>query len=263
MAAPGPCRKSARGHRRRTLSHEPAVRIRRPREAVLDHIGDGSDVSWFLSPETRAAFHRGDCDLVPNSFSDVPRLMRQSLSPPLVVTTVSAPDRHGYFSLGPDAEYTASFIGELPFFVEVNPPACRVRSARTSSTSATPRLVRGRHARWSASPRAPLDIDRRIAARIAERIPDGATLQVGIGAVPNAVLAELDGHRELGRPHETALRRRRRPGRVGRGHRARATPPIATRSSPPARSARSACSTSSPRTPGSSSGRSTTPTTRA
>jgi acyl-CoA hydrolase len=40
-------------------------------------------VSWFLSPANREAFHRGDCDLVPNSFSDVPRLMRQSLSPRL------------------------------------------------------------------------------------------------------------------------------------------------------------------------------------
>jgi acyl-CoA hydrolase len=42
-------------------------------------------VSWFLSPETRDAFRRGDCDLVPNSFSDVPRLMRQALSPELAV----------------------------------------------------------------------------------------------------------------------------------------------------------------------------------
>ena len=70
-------------------------------------------------------FTRGDCDLVPNSFSDVPRLMRQTLSPRLVLTAVSPPDRHGYFSLGPHAEYTASFIGEVPFFVEVNPSVPR------------------------------------------------------------------------------------------------------------------------------------------
>ena len=82
-------------------------------------------VSWFLSPHNRDAFHRGDCDLVPNSFSDVPRLMRQSLAPRLVLTSVSPPDAHGYFSLGANAEYTASFIGEVPFFVEVNPQVPR------------------------------------------------------------------------------------------------------------------------------------------
>ena len=42
-------------------------------------------VSWFLSPANRDAFRRGDCDLVPNSFSDVPRLMRQAVAPPLVL----------------------------------------------------------------------------------------------------------------------------------------------------------------------------------
>jgi acyl-CoA hydrolase len=82
-------------------------------------------VSWFLGPHNRDAFHRGACDLVPNSFSDVPRLMRQSLKPRLVLAAVSAPDRHGYFSLGANAEYTASFIGEVPFFVEVNPRVAR------------------------------------------------------------------------------------------------------------------------------------------
>jgi acyl-CoA hydrolase len=46
--------------------------------------------------------------------------MRQSLNPKLVVTTVSAPDRHGYFSLGTNAEYVAALIEEAGFFVEVN-----------------------------------------------------------------------------------------------------------------------------------------------
>ena len=41
-------------------------------------------------------------------------------------------------------------------------------------------------------------MDRRIAARVAERIPNGATLQIGIGSIPNAILAALDGHRNLG-----------------------------------------------------------------
>ena len=70
-------------------------------------------VSWFLSPASRSAFHAGACDLVPNNFSDVPHLMR-SLRPSLVVAAVSPVDRHGYFSLGCNAEYVAAFIGEVP-----------------------------------------------------------------------------------------------------------------------------------------------------
>jgi acyl-CoA hydrolase len=61
-------------------------------------------VSWFLSPHDKAAFHRGDCDLVPNNFSEVPALMRRTLREPLVLAAVSPPDAHGYFSLGCHAE---------------------------------------------------------------------------------------------------------------------------------------------------------------
>jgi acyl-CoA hydrolase len=155
-------------------------------------------VSWFLSPHNRDAFHRGDCDLVPNSFSDVPRLMRQSLQPRLVLAAVSPPDDHGYFSLGANAEYTASFIGEVPFFVEVNPRMPRTFGGNQLHVSdivgyceaETPMLE---------LPQPPAsERDHRIAAFVAERIPDGATLQAGIGAVPNLVLGMLGDHHELG-----------------------------------------------------------------
>ena len=61
------------------------------------------------------------------------------------------------------------------------------------------RLVRGRTTRCVDVAPAPAgDLDRRIAALVAERIPDGATIQVGIGGVPNALLPLLEGHRDLG-----------------------------------------------------------------
>src|SRR5450631_1634526 len=77
----------------------------RPRPYIEGERPGLRHVSWFLSPHSRAAFHRGDCDLVPNSFSDVPRLMRHSLAPRLVLAAASPPDRHGYFTLGTNAEY--------------------------------------------------------------------------------------------------------------------------------------------------------------
>jgi len=155
-------------------------------------------VSWFLSPHNRAAFHRGDCDLVPNSFSDVPRLMRQAVRPRLVLTATSAPDRHGYFSLGPNAEYSAALIGEVPFFVEVNTQMPRTFGANQLHISDVVGYCETDRPLVEVPGPKPTERDRRIAELVAERVADGATLQAGIGAVPNLVLELLSGHRELG-----------------------------------------------------------------
>ena len=92
----------------------------RDRRYIDGEVPNLRHVSWFLSPHDKDAFHGCRCDLIPNSFSDVPGLMRHLRGPKLVLASVSAPDRHGYFSLGCHAEYVAAMIGEVPFFVEVN-----------------------------------------------------------------------------------------------------------------------------------------------
>ncbi len=155
-------------------------------------------VSWFLSPITRDAFHAGTCDLVPNSFSDVPRLMRQSLAPGLVLAAVSAPDRHGYFSLGTDASYSAALIGEVPFFVEVNSRMPRTFGGNQLHVSDVVGFCESDTELGQLPAIQAADRDQRIAELVADRIPNGATLQAGIGAVPDLVLGMLSGHRELG-----------------------------------------------------------------
>ena len=154
-------------------------------------------VSWFLAPPNRAAFHAGTCDLVPNNFSDVPHLMR-SLKPSLVVVTVAPADRHGYFSLGCHAEYVAAFIGEVPFFVEVNPRMPRTFGENQVRVDQVVGWCEVETPMVEVPPVPASEIDRRIAGFIAERVPNGATLQVGVGSIPNAVLALLVDHRELG-----------------------------------------------------------------
>lgn len=170
----------------------------RPRRYMDGEIPGLRHVSYFLSPANREAFRAGHCDLVPCNFSEVPRILRRSVRPDLVITSVSAPDRHGYMSLGVDAEYTASLIGEVPFFVEVN--------ASTPRTYGANQLHVSDIVGWCANDRPMVeypvprvgDRDRAIARLVADRIPDGATLQIGIGAIPDMVLAELKGHRDLG-----------------------------------------------------------------
>jgi acyl-CoA hydrolase len=155
-------------------------------------------VSYFLSAATRKAFADGGCDLVPNHFSEMPQLLEESAARPIVLAAASPPDAHGYFSLGTNADYAAALIGRVPFFLEVN--------ERMPRTFGLNQIHGSQILGWShadrplvEAPPAPSDErDRAIAAQIVERIPNGATLQVGIGGVPNAVLDGLREHDDLG-----------------------------------------------------------------
>jgi len=155
-------------------------------------------VSYFLSPVTRPAYWEGRCDLVPNHFSEMPHLLRTHTRCSLVLAAVSPPDRHGYFSLGTNAEYVAALIGKVPFFVEVNPRMPRTQGLNQIHESQLLGWCERDAPLVPVAPAIPDERDRAIAAQIVERIPNGATLQIGIGAIPNAVLESLVDHRDLG-----------------------------------------------------------------
>jgi acyl-CoA hydrolase len=155
-------------------------------------------VSYFLSPITRPYFQAEAIDLVPCHFSEVPLLLGLLDGPLLAVAAVSPPDRHGYFTLGTNSDYVSSFIGRVPFFVEVNP--------QMPMTSGGNQLHISQVAGWCEADyplvEVPLpDFDEtfeQIGKLIAERVPDGATVQAGIGAASTSVLAKLGEHRDLG-----------------------------------------------------------------
>ncbi len=157
----------------------------------LDH------VSWFLSHITRSAFHAGTCEFAPANFSEVPAFLAAK-QPALVLAAASPPDRHGYFSLGLSADYVVSLIGKVPFVLESNPAM--------PSTHGANRLHRSEVLAWCEAESelvevpAPLvdDADRAVATFVAERIPNGATIQLGIGSIPTAVAGFLRDHRDLG-----------------------------------------------------------------
>ena len=170
----------------------------RDRRYIEGELPDLRHVSWFLSPHDKDAFGAGRCDLVPNSFSDVPNLMRHLPGKRLALASVSSPDRHGYFSLGCHAEYVASMIGEIPFFIEVNRQMPRTFGENQLHVSEVLGWCEADYPLVELPEREGRDADRRIAEFVAERIPDGATLQVGIGSIPDHVLGLLGDHRHLG-----------------------------------------------------------------
>ena len=155
-------------------------------------------VSYFLSPASRKAYLAGQCDLMPNHFSEVPDLLRRSTKCSLVIAAASPPNRHGYFSLGTNCDYTASLIGRAPFFLEANAQMPRTFGGNQVHISQVAGWTEVDYPLIEAHPVPATEKDRAIAALVAERIPDGATIQAGIGGMPNALLAMLGDHRELG-----------------------------------------------------------------
>ena len=185
--------------------------------------------SYFLSHITRPAFAAGGCDLVPSHFSEVPLLLRERATAPIVLAAASPPDRHGYFSLGTNADYVAGLIGRVPFVLEVNACMPRTRGRNVLHHSQVEAHFEVDRPLVEVAPREQSEVDRRIARFVAERIPDGATIQVGIGSIPDAVVAELAGHKDLGIHTEllsdglvqlmetgvvTGIHKRRRPNRA-------------------------------------------------
>lgn len=155
-------------------------------------------VSYFLSHITRPHFHAGTVDLVPNHFSEVYDLIRRRARNPYVIASVSPPDRHGNFSLGTASDYVCSFIGRVPFFVEVNDRMPRTYGRNQIHASQVDGYVEASYPLLPVEPAEPSETDRRIGGFVAERVRNGSTIQAGIGAIPNAVLAHLADHRDLG-----------------------------------------------------------------
>jgi acyl-CoA hydrolase len=154
----------------------------------------------FIGGNVRQAVQQGRADYTPIFLHEIENLFRSGEKPlDVVLLQVSPPDRQGQMSLGPGVDTTltaARFARHV--IAQVNP-----RMPRTHGDTFL--TVRDIHAFVEASrplaelpPEVPDAEQRQIAERVAALIPDGATLQMGIGAIPNGVLDCLIHHRDLG-----------------------------------------------------------------
>lgn len=185
--------------------------------------------SYFLSHITREAFAEGGCDLVPAHFSEVPLLLREKATNPVVFAAASPRDRHGFYSLGTNADYVAGLIGKVPFVLEVNEQMPHTRGRNLLHENQVAAWFPTNRPLVEVFGRQPSEEDRRIAEFVAERIPNGATIQAGIGSIPDATVGLLMNHRDLGVHTEllsdglvslieagvaTGIHKRRRPNRT-------------------------------------------------
>ncbi len=156
--------------------------------------------AFFIGANVRAAVQEGRADFMPVFLSDIPVLIRTGrVKIDAALIQVSPPDRHGFVSLGVSVDIVRAAVDTADLILaEVNPNMPRTLGDSFLAVERIARLVPvcdplpELHSE-------PLDeICREIGRNVASLIPDGATLQMGIGRIPDAVLASLDQRVDLG-----------------------------------------------------------------
>lgn len=157
--------------------------------------------SLFVSASIREAVKEGRADYVPVFLSEIPELFKQGILPiDVAMVHVSVPDKHGYCSLGASVDVARSAVNTARYVIaQVNPNVPRTHgdgmihvnrfSAMVYSEEPLHEAIFGEKGG---------EAELQIGKYIAEMIDDRSTLQMGIGAIPDAVLKCLGNHRDLG-----------------------------------------------------------------
>ena len=136
---------------------------------------------------------------VPINFSNIPRVLSEYVKPATFVVTVSPMDKSGHFSLGTNNDYASVLVRTCPrVIVEVNRNMPRVFGDSLVHVSEVHAIVENDAPLVQVPYRDPDPDSMKIGKCIAEQIPDGATLQLGIGNLPNAVALHLADRNDLG-----------------------------------------------------------------
>lgn len=154
----------------------------------------------FISDNVRKAVNEGRADFTPCFLSEIPSLFRNGQLPlDVALIHVSPPDEHGFCSFGVEVSVTKTAAQAAKTVIaEVNPNMPRTLGDSFIHISKLNYIVPVDYPVPELSMGGSSELAERIATHIAGLIPDGATLQTGIGAIPDAVLHHLTSHRHLG-----------------------------------------------------------------
>ena len=156
--------------------------------------------AYFFSGASRPGGQEGWIDYIPAYFSELPELINRNLTPADVVFSMASPmDEHGYFSLSLGTDYTMAALAKAHSIVlEVNPNVpfangnCHIHISQVAALTESddPILEVGLP---KIGP-----VQEAIGKYVADMIPDGATLQIGYGGIPDAVVMQLTNKHDLG-----------------------------------------------------------------
>jgi acyl-CoA hydrolase len=156
--------------------------------------------TFFVGANNRKAVSEGLANYVPIFLSEIPNLFRSGSMPlDVALVQVSPPDKHGYCSIGVSVDISNAAIETARHVIaQVNENMPRVHGNGIIHVSSIDALVLCDDPIIELNPPPPTPTETTIGHFIAELVDDGATLQTGIGGIPNAALHALRGHRDLG-----------------------------------------------------------------
>ncbi len=156
--------------------------------------------SFFVGHNVRQQTQAGFADYIPVFLHETQRLIREGyLKVNVAMIQVSVPDNFGYVSLGTSVDSTLAAVENADTVIAiVNPNVPRAFGDAMFHISDIDLFVEDDSPLFSIEPGLISDTDRKIGRFVAELVEDGATLQMGIGAIPNAVLTMLGNHKDLG-----------------------------------------------------------------
>ncbi len=157
--------------------------------------------SMFVSGSIRQAVNEGRADYIPVFLSEIPELFKRGILPlDVAIVHVSVPDKHGYCSLGVSVDVARSAVNTAKVVIaQVNPNVPRTHGDGLIHASRFKSLV------YCEDPLQEVffgekvgEAEKQIGLNVAGLIEDRSTLQMGIGAIPDAVLRSLTNHKDLG-----------------------------------------------------------------
>jgi len=156
-------------------------------------------VSWFSGSEMRKAVNGGWADIMPAYYRDMPALIEDYVELDAYFAVVSPMDAHGYFSTGCDGSISLALLKKAKrIYLQVNKNMPRALTAPAIHISQVTGLCEVNEKLVVLPQAKPDSISATIGNLIAAEIPDGATIQLGIGAIPDAVGMALRGKHHLG-----------------------------------------------------------------
>jgi acyl-CoA hydrolase len=156
--------------------------------------------SFFVGANVRKATQEGYADYIPVFLNETQKLIRQGyLKVNVAMVQISPPDKHGWVSLGTSVDCTKAAIENADTVLAViNKNVPRAWGDAMMQVKDFDIFVEDNSPLYEAHFEQLTEIDHAIGGHVANLIEDGATLQMGIGSIPNAVLAKLGNHKRLG-----------------------------------------------------------------
>ena len=182
------------------ITHHVTIGRSDPKNHAADYAGKYYHVTWFTCAGARPGIAEGRHDYMPSYFNEMPKLWREYLpAPDVFYCMVSPMDKHGYFSMGVSAGEGNGPMSRAKYkFLEVNTNMPRVHGENIIHISDVDAICECNTPMPETFNPPMSENDRKIGELIAERVRDGATIQLGIGGVPYALGQALLNKKDLG-----------------------------------------------------------------